>query len=284
MGKKNKLTCSITIGIIAIGTAFLLVLLIGIGWYWYWSAAQPRITILQPTNKTIINSGRGLFVVSHGEAQKGIEHIDLFVDDEFTAQRIAWNSESHSFDATFSWFGSLPGIHKISVIAYDTQGRASQPSSVLVTVNPIYEPLRTIFPEGSNDEQTNELADQQSEPIDQPIISGQDNPPPDGSQAGDEQQNIDNNQNLSGGQSDSQGNDHNNAISPEGQQENENNQFPMDLPNQPEDAPPHAFFTSVSTPVEAGLKVSGVAQADDDLGLNFINFNSFSKYLFFFFN
>jgi hypothetical protein len=97
----------------------------------------PSIEIMHPRGDRVINSGDGLMLAAVAFSDVGLQRVDFLVDGLVGQQVFADPLGAQSSDAFFPWFGSTTGIHQLSVVAYDVQGRASAPASVQVGVQAV---------------------------------------------------------------------------------------------------------------------------------------------------
>lgn len=113
-------------------------LIVGVaGGIWYLfsepsGGALPIVQFIQPKASHAIYSGQGLVLIVEGQSEAGLDRIELFVDGQLERSASAFGELT--FQAVVPWFGSALGNHEISAIGYDRGGHASQPASILVTV------------------------------------------------------------------------------------------------------------------------------------------------------
>jgi hypothetical protein len=84
----------------------------------------PQVFILQPVDTTLITSGQGLSVAAYAISPGGLGRIDFLVDGH-AEQQFAPDTAIQEGDASFHWFSSAAGEHRLSVIAYDLRDRPS---------------------------------------------------------------------------------------------------------------------------------------------------------------
>ncbi len=94
----------------------------------------PVVSIIQPDTELVITSGQGLLVIAQAQGDLPIKRVDLHLDDEIALQRNVSQIEAREVTTSFPWFSSEPGRHTLSVIAYDSRNRPSDPAQVYVTV------------------------------------------------------------------------------------------------------------------------------------------------------
>jgi len=97
----------------------------------------PTIRIMHPQGDRIINSGEGLMLAAVGISDSGLQRVDFLVDGSGEQQLIVDPFGAKTSDSFFPWFGSTTGVHQLSVVAYDVQGRASAPASVQIGVQAV---------------------------------------------------------------------------------------------------------------------------------------------------
>lgn len=97
----------------------------------------PTISIEHPQGDRVINSGEGLMLASAAVSESGLQRVDFLVDGNVEQQYFVDPFGATSSDVFFPWFGSTTGVHQLSVVAYDSQGRASAPAIVHVGVQAV---------------------------------------------------------------------------------------------------------------------------------------------------
>ena len=116
----------------------VLITAIGVGvFYLFNQTSQPSINIVQPQDKVIIHSGQALMLVAEAQAQSGVQRVEFYVDDLLQVQQSTGGGFVETYQAAFPWYSSQFGVHKISDVAYDRQGKPSQPAIWLVGVTPL---------------------------------------------------------------------------------------------------------------------------------------------------
>ncbi|MFN2120399.1 MAG: hypothetical protein ACK2T0_08425, partial [Anaerolineales bacterium] len=129
-GKSLWIACSIiALGICGIGV------LGGVYMFTSFGKAAPIVEILQPQDRVAIESGAAIVLTARGESSLGIQKIEFLADGIAQDDRDSGGSAPRSLEAAFPWFSSKPGVHKLSVVAYDRVGTASAPASVMVVVS-----------------------------------------------------------------------------------------------------------------------------------------------------
>ena len=186
--------------------------------------------------------------------------VDLLVDGTKEQQYISPNINETLLQTVFVWFGSSPGWHQLSVIAYDGQGRVSEAANVQIGVQAnlglpeIDGDSIEVISENSDQPPSEEAApledpEQHEGDVDAPL---EDDPAPQGA---DQPQDG--------------------APGADEPIQLEVDQPPLELPPQPQDAPPivNHFDTLVDLVLPEGggepfVSVSTFGSASDDLGLD----------------
>jgi hypothetical protein len=244
----------------------LIIVLIVIGVFFYLQMGStplaslsqpPSLEIMHPQGDRVINSGDGLMLAAVAYSDIGLQRVDFLVDGVVEQQVLTNPVGVQSSDAFFPWFGSTTGIHQLSVVAYDVQGRASAQASVQVGVQAVH---------GIGDQ-----ADQADQALEADIPIEEQQPPQDEGDAPPE------------GEADPQGGDQPqgdvDAQGPDQQEDPPADQpaVPDDdlaLPPQPQDQPPQITRFDVFVDVFGGengapivVTSAAVGSAQDDLGL-----------------
>jgi len=271
----------IFVAIVATG-GLLLVIGLGIMFFFRQTAAVPDISILQPSGDTILTSGQGVMVIAEGQAPSGVQRIEFYVNDSLVSQHTTSQGTEEAIQAAFPWFSNRTGIQKISVIAYDAQGRTSEPASLLVAVKAAEVPQLAHH---VVDEQSllGEAEDTESQPGEEPADGQNQLGGGEASQIGSADADSQGGQDLVEGQDQPEGVNENDQSLDDGQiadlldQVDEDGGFPQDLPDQPMDEPPVAFIFSNAARLGERLDVVGSAQADDDVGLDYMAVEIFAN-------
>ena len=95
---------------------------------------QPSVTISEPASGTIITVGEEVDIVSTAEASSGVARVDLLVNGQVVRSDSPPEGTPSTFPLVQSWTPATTGDVTISVIAYDTDGAASEPAAVTLTV------------------------------------------------------------------------------------------------------------------------------------------------------
>ena len=229
----------------------------------------PSVNIFHPQDERVIISGEGLMLAAIAQSDDGLQRVDFLVDGVVEQQYLSDPAGASIIDAIFPWFSSNTGVHQLSVVAYDLQGRASELASVRVGIQAADELV--------------EIGDQPAEagaPVEEqqpPQVEGE--APPEGEaepQDGDQPQDGADPQapvqpeeqpaeQAAPGEGQPEGQPDNQADEPEGD---------LDLPPQPQDQPPQITRFDVFVDVFGGdggnpivVTAAAVGSAQDDLGL-----------------
>jgi hypothetical protein len=97
--------------------------------------SKPTITITAPTSDTRFEQGEEVNVLSSANDAKGITRVELLVDGELYRTDSSPSAEGEtSLAMAQTWMAADPGMHTLSVIAYNVDGVASEPWAVTVEV------------------------------------------------------------------------------------------------------------------------------------------------------
>ncbi len=122
------------LGYVLIGLFICVGLVFGayLTWRYFQVGEKPRVTILSPENPVILESGEGIAIGVHAEAEAGISRVVLLVDGE------AYSEESASGENTLTlalpWYATSLGRHTLEALVYDSVNQVSEPASVLLGV------------------------------------------------------------------------------------------------------------------------------------------------------
>ena len=94
----------------------------------------PVVIITRPTSAVSVYSGNGVAIRAAATSASGIARIDLLVNGETKDSIPADDPTQTSFSPSFLWFSSRVGQQTLSVVAFDADGRASQLASIHVNV------------------------------------------------------------------------------------------------------------------------------------------------------
>ncbi|MCJ7624098.1 MAG: Ig-like domain-containing protein, partial [Anaerolineaceae bacterium] len=131
---KNLRNCLVVFAI----TGGIIVVVAGVVWGVMWLLSNqgepPVVSIILPAESVTLSSGQGVALFVAAQAPGGIERIDFFVNNQLENTAPAPGEGDMEMDTAFPWLSSATGIHKLSVIAYDSSGRASPPDDLMVAV------------------------------------------------------------------------------------------------------------------------------------------------------
>ncbi len=123
--------------VIIIGCIILLIIsFLAIWFYTPLLRSKPQVRIVQPETRLAVRSGDGVILKVEATSHNGFDSLVFLLDDEFESQQIITNSQQNLLNLTFPWYSSQTGVHKLSVVAYSSEGIPSEPSTLLVMVNP----------------------------------------------------------------------------------------------------------------------------------------------------
>lgn len=98
-------------------------------------AAKPTITITAPTSDAQFEEGHEVNVLSSANDAKGVVRVELYVDGDLFRTDSSPGAEGEtSLAMAQTWTAREPGVHTLSVIAYNVDGAASDPWAVSVEV------------------------------------------------------------------------------------------------------------------------------------------------------
>jgi hypothetical protein len=113
-------------------------------------APPPIVDIVQPDDGTVIYLGEGLLLGATAFSNSGLDRLELLVDGQVVQQFTPKVKGEQTILAVFSWFAGNTGWHKLSIVAFDLQGRASTPAVVVIGVQ-VSAGLPGIVMQPSND-------------------------------------------------------------------------------------------------------------------------------------
>jgi len=200
-------------------------------------------------------------VVVEAHSEVGLRRVDFLVDDKIEQQHVSVAPEENTLQTVFPWFSSNTGWHQLSVIAYDLQGRPSDPAWVQVGVQASLGFDEVIMVDDAADAGEAPEAEEQ-----------------------DPQDGIPGNQPEGGADEPLEGEPAPEDAAPPNAEEEiplvdepvlpEADQPPLELPPQPQDASPvisnfDVFVDVVANPEGnfVGLSAVAIGAANDDLGL-----------------
>jgi len=260
--KVTLLTCA---GIAA-GVIIIVAVLAAIWFLTPLGKPVPTVQIVQPADAMSIDSGDGILIWASGESRNGFEEFLLLVDDQLIEQQLTSDPRERNPVTSFNWFSSQPGIHKISIVGINNSDRASQPDNILVVVNPRnlallpQEISEDSSVEGDNDTQEDNDSDDDPGGLESAGDQG-DEADADGSASDPSGIEVDPGSN---GEDAVDGADLDLILD----DVDMDGDFPIDLPNQPDDEiPVISLFHIQESSDGGGLNVNYRIRATDDIGL-----------------
>jgi hypothetical protein len=110
-------------------------------------AAKPTITITAPTSDARFEEGDEVNVLSSASDAKGVVRVELYVDGDLFRTDSSPSAEGEtSLAMAQTWRATDPGVHTLSVVAYNVDGAASDPWAVSVEVVPAGSGVATATP------------------------------------------------------------------------------------------------------------------------------------------
>jgi hypothetical protein len=98
-------------------------------------ASKPTITITAPTSDAQFEEGEEVSVLSSANDSKGVTRVELYVDGDLYRTDSAPSADGETSLAMIqTWVAADPGMHTLSVIAYNVDGTASDPWAVTIEV------------------------------------------------------------------------------------------------------------------------------------------------------
>ena len=97
--------------------------------------SKPTITITAPTSDTQFEEGEDVNILSSATDAKGVTRVELYVDSELYRTDSSPSADGEkSLAMVQTWTAADPGMHTLSVIAYNVDGAASDPWAVTIEV------------------------------------------------------------------------------------------------------------------------------------------------------
>jgi hypothetical protein len=110
-------------------------------------AAKPTIAITAPTSDAQFEEGDEVNVLSSASDAKGVVRVELYVDGDLFRTDSSPSAEGEtSLAMAQTWTARDPGVHTLSVIAYNVDGTASDPWAVSIEVVPAGSGVATATP------------------------------------------------------------------------------------------------------------------------------------------
>jgi hypothetical protein len=98
-------------------------------------ATKPTVTVSSPENLTEVQVGAEVEVVSTVRDTKGVTKVELAVDGVlFSTEASPSPQGDTSWTLTQTWVATEPGVHNLTVTAYNVDGLASDPWGIAVKV------------------------------------------------------------------------------------------------------------------------------------------------------
>lgn len=129
--------------LIEIGVVLLIGLIPILGYFYFngqlalpaIGASRPVASIVAPAAPVSLHSGQGVQLTALGESGAGISRIDLLLNGDVVQTHLA-NTNQPYFQSDFVWFSSLVGRHTLGVVAFDSNGLASEEAILSINVFP----------------------------------------------------------------------------------------------------------------------------------------------------
>jgi len=280
MREKRRFSGPVILFVIIAGGGFLLVLMLGGMLIFYQASQSPAVVIVQPSEPPILLSGQGVVLVAEGNSRNGVSRIEFFINDALHSQQNNPKGSEETFKVAFSWFSSPTGIQKLSVIAYDAKGKASEPAALLAAVKPV--PVTQLEHRVVDElEGGADYDDAESQPGDGEAESEE------GAQQGEELVDEQGQLGVGDAEPDSPGGqvflgDQNPPLNDDQigellDQVDEAEDFPLEFPGHPQNRPPTVFVFSNAARLGDHLEVVGTVHAEDDIGLDYVAVEKFEN-------
>jgi hypothetical protein len=98
------------------------------------AAGAPSVTITGPPSGTSATIGEEVQISSTAAADQGIDRVELLINGQMVRSDSPPEGNPTAFTVTQSWTPALEGQVTISVVAYDTEGTASEPATITLQV------------------------------------------------------------------------------------------------------------------------------------------------------
>ncbi len=98
------------------------------------TSSAPSVTIVQPADQAIVEVFTAVDVISNIAAPAGLAHVDLYVNDVITHLDTPTSGNPVTHTAIQPFTPTTTGLMKVSVTAYDLQGKASSPAIIYLNV------------------------------------------------------------------------------------------------------------------------------------------------------
>lgn len=94
----------------------------------------PSITITSPASGASVAVGEEVQIVSTAFADAGIARVELSVNGQVVRSDTPPSGNPTTFSVAQAWTPMVEGDVTISVVAYDTNGQASEPATIMIQV------------------------------------------------------------------------------------------------------------------------------------------------------
>jgi hypothetical protein len=94
----------------------------------------PSVEITSPTSGATAEIGEAVEIASTSTADAGIARVELLVDGDVVQESTPPSGNPSTFRLVQSWLPDAEGEVEISVVAYDSEGRASDEATVILNV------------------------------------------------------------------------------------------------------------------------------------------------------
>lgn len=100
---------------------------------------RPLVMIHNPLNRDEIEVGDGVIIHATARSQRGVNHIELWVDNQKIAERDVTGTAASPLTLTKGWFPTFEGSHMITVVARSADGVEGQSSIGVIAVEGVTE-------------------------------------------------------------------------------------------------------------------------------------------------
>jgi hypothetical protein len=97
------------------------------------SDVKPTVVILSPASGVQVKAGETVAIQSSATDVKGVTRVELWVDGSLVRSDVS-PQQQPVFSVTQEWSAAILGSHSVTVKAYNTAGRVSDPAAVTVNV------------------------------------------------------------------------------------------------------------------------------------------------------
>ncbi len=120
--------------------ASVLFLLLGAACNSFAGDDKPSVEILSPPDQYSLSAGESLQVESRAEDDRHLGKITLYVNG-LPVNDADTPDDAKTFRAVQSWLPGVAGQYKVAVVAYDSQGQASDPATISISVKAAPKPI-----------------------------------------------------------------------------------------------------------------------------------------------